>query len=55
MGLHAHKRALATGVLEGTEAAGKLGVGELMELLSGVESAHAEAKKRRSGRPRAVE
>jgi superfamily II DNA or RNA helicase len=55
MGLHAHKRALATGVLEGTEAAGKLGVGELMELLSGVESAHAEAKKRRSGRPRAAE
>lgn len=55
MGLHAHKRALASGVLEGTEAAGKMGTEELMDLIRGVDLGANEIKRSKSRRPRAAE
>ncbi len=55
MGLHAHKRALASGVLEGTEAAGKLGAAELMDLIRGVDLGAGELRRSKARRARAAE
>ena len=55
MGLHAHKRALASGVLEGTEAAGKMGTEELMDLIRGVDLGANEVRRSKSRRPRAAD
>gem|GEM_PF-2016221 len=55
MGLHAHKRALASGVLEGTEAAGKLGATELMDLIRGVDLGAGDLRRSKARRARAAE